>query len=111
MAARKHDFSSFFLARGAAYRLRHLAGGGDEGWEVDGKGSNKWGRCPVAQVTRWGMRVSTSRSISCVGHVVGRGILIIVFISTIRAATLIRRNRKVSNCATRNTERFGVDAR
>ena len=34
-----------------------------------------------------------------------------VFISTTRAAILIRRRRKVSNCATRHIERFGIDWR
>ena len=33
------------------------------------------------------------------------------FISTTRAAILIRRSRKVSNCATRQLERFGIALR
>src|SRR5277367_1192556 len=47
----------------------------------------------------------------CAGHDVGRCTRIIVFISTTRAAILIRRRRKVSNCATRHIECFGVDTR
>jgi hypothetical protein len=37
--------------------------------------------------------------------------LIIVFISTTRVATLIRRRRNVSNCTTRHIERLGIDTR
>src|ERR1019366_3603316 len=66
---------------------------------------------PGAQVTRRGMRPSTRRRISWAGHDVGKGTRIIVFISTMRAATLISRRRNVSNCATRHIERLGIDAR
>jgi hypothetical protein len=37
--------------------------------------------------------------------------LIIIFISTARAASLMRRCRNVSNCATRHIECFGIDTR
>ena len=35
----------------------------------------------------------------------------LVFISTTRAAILMRRRRNVSNWATRHIERFGIDTR
>ena len=66
---------------------------------------------PVAQVTRRGMRSRAKRRISCAGHEVGKCTRIIVFISTTRAAILMRRRRKVSNWATRHIERFGIDTR
>jgi len=51
------------------------------------------------------------RRISCAGHEVGKCTRIIVFISTTRAAILMRRRRKVSNWATRHIERFGIETR
>ena len=42
---------------------------------------------------------------------VGKCTRIIVFISTTRAAILMRRRRSVSNWATRHIERFGIDTR
>ena len=66
---------------------------------------------PVGHVTRRGMRAWTKRMTSCAGQDVGRCTRIIVFISTTRAAILIRRRRSVSNWATRHIERFGVEMR
>ena len=57
------------------------------------------------------MRPSAKRKISCAGQDVGRCTRIMVFISTTRAAILMRRRRNVSNCATRHIERFGIETR
>ena len=57
------------------------------------------------------MRPSAKRRISWAGHDVGKCTRIIVFISTIRAAILIRRRRNVSNWAMRHIECFGIDTR
>ena len=45
------------------------------------------------------------------GVAVGKWTLIMVFISITRAAILISRRRRVSNWATRQTERFGIRPR
>ena len=66
---------------------------------------------PVAQVTRRGMRSRVRRRISWAGHEVGKCTRIIVFISTTRAAILMRRRRNVSNWAMRHIERFGIETR
>src|SRR5208337_1434825 len=66
---------------------------------------------PACQVTRRGMRPRAKRRISCAGQEVGKCTRIIVFISTTRAAILMRRRRSVSNWATRQIERFGIDTR
>src|SRR5271165_5601422 len=55
------------------------------------------------------MRPRAKRRISCTGQEVGKCTRIIVFISTTRAAILMRRRRNVSNWATRHIERFGID--
>ena len=57
------------------------------------------------------MRPRAKRRISCAGHEVGKCTRIMVFISTTRAAILMRRRRNVSNWATRHIERFGIDTR
>ena len=57
------------------------------------------------------MRVSAKRRISWAGQEVGRCTRIIVFISTTRAAILMRRRRKVSNWAARHMERLGIETR
>ena len=57
------------------------------------------------------MRPRAKRRISCTGQEVGKCTRIIVFISTTRAAILMRRRRNVSNWATRHIERFGIDTR
>ena len=72
---------------------------------VNGRGASR----PVVQVTKRGMRCKARRRVSCAGHEVGKCTWIIVFISTTRAAILMRRRRKVSNWATRHIERFGID--
>ena len=88
---------------------RVLVGGGlrVERGIVNGPGASR----PVVQVTRRGMRCRAKRRISCAGHEVGKCTRIMVFISTTRAAILMRRRRKVSNWATRHLERFGIDMR
>ena len=52
------------------------------------------------------MRSSAWRKMSWAGHDVGSN-LIIVFISTTRAASLMSRSRNVSNCATRRCAQGG----
>ena len=45
------------------------------------------------------------------GQAVGIETRIWVFLSTTRAANLMKRKRKVSNCATAKLNRFGIAAR
>ena len=66
---------------------------------------------PIVYVASRGMRLRTMRRMRWSGHDVGRCRRIWVFISTTRAAILMRRNRRVSNCATAKLERFGIAAR
>ena len=67
------------------------------GLRVEGTGLTSGASRPVAQVTRRGMRCRAKRKMSWAGHDVGRCTRIIVFISTTRAAILMRRRRSVSN--------------
>src|SRR3954453_3816756 len=78
---------------------------------MDGTGSGQGRVCPVGHVTSRGIRPRTARRMAWLGQTVGRGSRSIVFSSTTRAAILIRRRRKVSNCATRHGERWGISAR
>ncbi len=57
------------------------------------------------------MRSRAKRKISWAGQEVGRCTRIIVFISTTRAAILMRRRRRVSNWAPRHIERYGITSR
>src|SRR5512132_3531992 len=66
---------------------------------------------PGGQVARRDKRPRTRRTTDWSGALVGRWILTCVFISTMRAAILIRRSLSVSNWATRQDEALGISAR
>ena len=66
---------------------------------------------PNDQVTSLGMRSISRRRTVCSGQAVGRWTRICRLVSTIRAASLIRRRRSVSNWATRQRDRRGIGGR
>ena len=62
-------------------------------------------------VRRENVAARAKRMKSCAGQLCGRCNLIIVFISTTRAATLTSFSRSVSNRAVRQLDRFGIETR
>ena len=74
-------------------------------------GGLDWGIRPVAQQVRRGSRWSARRRMAWFGQALGRCSVTLLFRATTRVAILTRRRRKVSNCATRQVERFGMRLR
>jgi hypothetical protein len=68
-------------------------------------------KCPGFQVRRHGRRARSMAKIAWSEVLDGRWALSSVLNSTTRAAILIRRNRKVSNCTTRQVEHLGIARR
>src|SRR5436305_12522119 len=84
----------------------------DQFAELDAHNWTSFGaKRPGSQVTRRGRRARSMAKIAWSGALDGRWILSWVFSSTTRAASLIRRSRKVSNCMTRHTECLGMTRR
>src|SRR6266511_537085 len=67
--------------------------------------------CPGVQMISRGRRPRAKCQTARSGVLVGRWTLILVFISTMRAAILIRRSLRVSNWATRQDECLGISVR
>src|SRR6266498_2455625 len=67
--------------------------------------------CPGVQMISRGRRPRAKCQTARSGVLVGRWTLILVFISTMRAAMLIRRSLRVSNWATRQDECLGISVR
>src|SRR5512144_1491473 len=85
--------------------------GGAGGVGGCGKRARQGANGPDFQVTSRGRRPRTRWRIDGSGALVGRWTVILVFISTMRAATLISRSRSVSNWAARQDEALGISAR